>query len=118
MDNAPAIHFRGLIVERGAILARRRTIQVEHLPDSVTRPRAAGGGDPESRLADLLEALAADPEARPGEVWRFVEEKWEKALLRRTLDLTGGNQVKASELLGINRLTLRKKMRKYGLYEA
>jgi DNA-binding protein Fis len=44
-----------------------------------------------------------------------VEARWEKALLRRALEMTGGNQVKASELLGINRMTLRKKMEAYGL---
>ncbi|HEV3026842.1 MAG TPA: helix-turn-helix domain-containing protein [Planctomycetota bacterium] len=45
----------------------------------------------------------------------MVEARWERALLRRVLEQTGSNQVKAAELLGINRMTLRKKMELYGL---
>jgi DNA-binding protein Fis len=51
----------------------------------------------------------------PGDLYRHVEARWEKALLRRVLEQTGNNQVKAAELLGINRMTLRKKMELYGL---
>jgi DNA-binding protein Fis len=56
--------------------------------------------------------LAAGPK---GDVFRHVEAHWEKALIRRALEVSNGNQVKASELLGINRMTLRKKMDQYGL---
>jgi len=36
-------------------------------------------------------------------------------LLKRVLDLTGGNQLKASRILGINRNTLRTKLKHYGM---
>ena len=39
----------------------------------------------------------------------------EKPLIRETLRATGGNQIKAAEILGLNRNTLRKKMREYGI---
>ncbi|MCL4141320.1 UNVERIFIED_CONTAM: hypothetical protein GTU68_021016 [Idotea baltica] len=41
----------------------------------------------------------------------------EAPLLRATLAHTQGNQCRASEILGINRGTLRKKLKTYGLIE-
>ena len=35
----------------------------------------------------------------------------EKPLIERALELTGGNQIRAAEILGLNRNTLRKKIR-------
>jgi two-component system nitrogen regulation response regulator GlnG len=39
----------------------------------------------------------------------------ERPLIQRCLDATGGNQIRAAELLGLNRNTLRKKMKLLGL---
>ncbi len=44
-----------------------------------------------------------------GQLYTVVMNEVEKALLAETLKITGGNQKKASEILGINRNTLRKK---------
>jgi two-component system response regulator AtoC len=102
-------------IERGVVLSRKRTILPEHLPDSVLRPRSPGGGSTDARVAELVDAIALAPDAPRTGLFRIVEEKWERALLRRALEMTGGNQVRAAQLLGINRLTLRKKIARYGL---
>jgi len=39
----------------------------------------------------------------------------EKPLFRTVMDYTGGNQSQAAEILGINRGTLRKKLKSYKL---
>jgi len=39
----------------------------------------------------------------------------EKPLIEKTLERTYGNQIKAAELLGINRNTLRSKIKKLGI---
>jgi DNA-binding protein Fis len=44
-----------------------------------------------------------------GQLYALVMGEVEKVLLKETLTLTDGNQKKASEILGINRNTLRKK---------
>ena len=100
-------------IEGGSLLARGATIRPEHLPESITAPRAAGRGDLPSTVRELVERLAA--EGPKGGIFRHVEAQWEAAVLRWALNATSGNQVKASALLGINRMTLRKKMEGYGL---
>lgn len=45
-----------------------------------------------------------------------VLQEIERPLLAITLDECSGNQLRAAELLGLNRNTLRKKIRELGLY--
>jgi len=100
-------------IERGVVLAHGAPVRPEHLPESVRSPRPLGESDVEARVRELVEKLVQ--QAPSGDLFRAVEGRWEKALLRRVLEITEGNQVKASELLGINRATLRKKMDDYAL---
>ena len=51
----------------------------------------------------------------PGNLFDLVMDEVERPLLDAVLHHTRGNQSKASELLGLNRGTLRKKLRKHGL---
>ncbi len=50
-----------------------------------------------------------------GPLYRTVLARVEGPLLRHALALSGGNQLKAARLLGINRNTLRKRLRTLGL---
>jgi two-component system nitrogen regulation response regulator GlnG len=43
-------------------------------------------------------------------LYNLVIERVERPLIELTLRKTGGNQIKAAEILGINRNTLRKKI--------
>jgi DNA-binding NtrC family response regulator len=49
-------------------------------------------------------------------IYHHLQSGFEKALISAVLRHTGSNQVKASELLGISRNTLRDRISKYGLY--
>lgn len=51
----------------------------------------------------------------PENVHELIMSKVERPLLSQILRRVGGNQVHASRILGINRNTLRKKMKIYGL---
>ena len=53
----------------------------------------------------------------PSEIYNMVLGAMEKPLLAYILDRSAGNQTRAAEMLGINRNTLRKKIREYGLSE-
>ncbi len=54
----------------------------------------------------------------PGELYNLVIREVEEPLFRAVLGYVDGNQSRAAEVLGINRGTLRKKLREYGLHDA
>lgn len=53
----------------------------------------------------------------PGELYNLVMREVEEPLFRAVLGYVAGNQSRAAEVLGINRGTLRKKLREHGLTE-
>jgi Fis family transcriptional regulator len=52
---------------------------------------------------------------KPGDLYQLVLGEVERPLFEAVLDYTNGNQSEAAEILGINRGTLRKKLRNYKL---
>ncbi|HYB42541.1 MAG TPA: helix-turn-helix domain-containing protein [Candidatus Methylomirabilis sp.] len=63
-------------------------------------------------LPTVVRAVAV---SENGKLYRSVMGWVEQPLLRQALELSGGNQLKAARLLGINRNTLRKRLRLLGL---
>jgi Fis family transcriptional regulator len=51
----------------------------------------------------------------PGHLYELVMREVEEPLFRAVLDYSDGNQSRAAEILGINRGTLRKKLKVYGI---
>jgi Fis family transcriptional regulator, factor for inversion stimulation protein len=51
----------------------------------------------------------------PGHLYDLVMREVEEPLFRAVLDYAEGNQSRAADILGINRGTLRKKLRTYGI---
>lgn len=54
---------------------------------------------------------------RPGHLYQLVLREVEEPLFRAVLNYVDGNQSRAAEVLGLNRGTLRKKLREYGLHD-
>ncbi len=52
---------------------------------------------------------------RPAQLYDLVLREIEEPLFRAVLDYASGNQSQAAVILGINRGTLRKKLRQFGL---
>lgn len=54
---------------------------------------------------------------RPGDLYDLVMGEVEQPLFKAVMDYTGGNQSQAAGILGINRGTLRKKLKTYSLLQ-
>jgi len=54
-------------------------------------------------------------EEKRGELYKLVLEAIEKPLIEHMLERTEGNQLKAAKILGINRNTMRAKIKKLGI---
>jgi Fis family transcriptional regulator len=52
---------------------------------------------------------------RPGQLYDLVMREVEEPLFRSVLGYAEGNQSRAADILGINRGTLRKKLKSYGI---
>ena len=73
-------------------------------------------GEFERLVVSALPALVREEGTTDrGRLYRTVMARVELPLLRHVLQLSGGNQLKAARLLGINRNTLRKRLRVLGL---
>ncbi|MEM7433056.1 MAG: DNA-binding transcriptional regulator Fis [Pseudomonadota bacterium] len=68
--------------------------------------------------ADALEVYFENLNGdRPGDLYDLVIGEVERPLFKAVLDYTRGNQSQAAGILGINRGTLRKKLRTYSLIQ-
>ena len=54
-------------------------------------------------------------EIRKGAVYKAILEMVERPLIEYALGRTGGNQLMAARILGINRNTIRSKVKKFGI---
>jgi len=69
----------------------------------------------EKELSHLLEIPFQTKDRLKGELHQKIIELVERHLIEKALREVGNNQVKAAELLGINRITLRKRLKDFGL---
>lgn len=68
----------------------------------------------EEALNSYFASLNGD---RPGDLYDLVLGEVEKPLFKAVMDYTSGNQSQAAGILGINRGTLRKKLKTYSLLQ-
>ena len=108
------------VVKRAALLTTSSTILPEHLPDLLGSSDTKGGDGAipsfedllESRLAEFVRQMCAK---RKGDLYSVLLHRFERPLLHLVLKETQGNQMRAAQVLGINRNTLRKKILELGL---
>ena len=106
------------VMKRAMVLATSSVILPHHLPESLH-----GGTKDEDdayNLRRLVERRAralllnVQP-AGSGDIYHCILHEVERHLLQVVLDETDGNQLRTADLLGINRNTLRKKVRELGI---
>jgi two-component system nitrogen regulation response regulator GlnG len=105
------------VIQHAMVMASGGVILPEHLPvaPGPARPPVAEGTLEqlvEQKLAECIRGLGRRESAN---LYDLLIGLVERPLLRAVLRETGGNQLRAAALLGINRNTLRKKLRQLGL---
>jgi two-component system nitrogen regulation response regulator GlnG len=105
------------VVQRAMVMATDGVILPEHLPIGPVSAAASVAVDAtleeiiERKLMECVRGL----DRNRANLYDLVIGLVEKPLLRAVLRETGGNQVRAAQILGINRNTLRKKLTEHGI---
>jgi len=102
---------------RAAVLARVRTLLNEDFSLSCGKGAAAGTtlGLEDAVRRRVWELLESQGSKSTGTLYDTVLAAIERPLIALVLERVGGNQVKAADVLGINRNTLRKKITDLGI---
>ena len=100
---------------RAAVLAPGRTLTPADLQLSEATPPPPLSGSLADTLRSAVAALVRDPDRPAKEMHAAVVAAVERPLIELILEQTGGNQLRAADLLGINRNTLRKKITSLGI---
>jgi two-component system nitrogen regulation response regulator GlnG len=115
--------LENLVRRLGALYAdeniSKEIVQAElNIADRQAMPTIDGGpmdvsSAVETHVAQVLREH--EPKLPPAGLYQRVIDKVEAPLIAMVLNACGGNQIKASELLGLNRNTLRKKIRAHSI---
>ena len=105
------------VVQHAMVMAAGGVILPEHLPiTAAPRSRSVAAGTLEQLVEEKLAACVRGLGTRESaNLYDLMLGLVERPLLQAVLRETGGNQLRAAALLGINRNTLRKKLRALGL---
>ncbi len=106
------------VVQRAMVMATTGVILPEHLPIGPVSAAASVAIDAtleEIIERKLLECVRGLREHASANLYDLMIGLVEKPLLRAVLRETSGNQVRAAQILGINRNTLRKKLTEHGI---
>lgn len=96
-------------VFRAALLSREERIDAGSVQQLLADAPVADVGSP-ANFAGALDAWLVAAKPGPGSLYHQALAAFERPLFEHALRETGGNQLRAAQLLGINRNTLRKRL--------
>jgi len=99
-------------IKRACVVASGDVITRNDVAASLAGSHPVAAGEPGGSLEEVVRRLLQDRLAmtqQSGSAFHDIVTRVEELLAAEALQITRGNQVKASELLGLNRATLRKK---------
>jgi two-component system nitrogen regulation response regulator GlnG len=97
-------------IYRLALIAREETIDADTVEAVLGSVPTTEEGGTELGFAGALESWLRVTPVREGQLYHDALAELERPLIAHALAETGGNQLRAARLLGINRNTLRKRM--------
>ncbi len=106
------------VVYRLALMAREERIDAASVSDIIgpeAAPALMSQGEGQGGFGGALSQWLAAESPPPGMVYHRALAAFERPLIEYALGRTGGNQLRAAQLLGINRNTLRKRIGELGL---
>lgn len=106
------------VVYRLALMAREERIDADAVTDIIGGeivPASVPSGERQGGFDSALTTWLAGENPPPGALYHRALAAFEKPLIEYALGRTGGNQLRAAQLLGINRNTLRKRIGELGL---
>ena len=116
VDALAALSWRGNVRElrnvvfRLALNARQDAIDRTLVEEVLAGENHSTDAETSDSFASALDAFLAEASPRPGTLYHAALARFEKPLIEHALRSMDGNQLRAAELLGINRNTLRKKL--------
>ncbi|MCH2126753.1 MAG: sigma-54 dependent transcriptional regulator [Pirellulaceae bacterium] len=106
-------------IERAVVMAESDELTVELLPEEVlgTRPRTGNvrGADIEALTHELVQQGITSCEGDDGDIHAKIVNRVERETIAQVMLACNNVQTKAASQLGINRNTLHKKLKDYGL---
>ena len=103
-------------VQRACLLSQNQALQLSDFPVLRDQSDPVEDDGLETLIANKLRSALLQKEIEEiSDLYTMVLEQMERPLLRIVREKTRGNQLRAAEVLGINRNTLRKKIRLLGL---
>jgi DNA-binding NtrC family response regulator len=102
------------LIKRIMIMQSDQAITPEHIAIALPTEQTQSGMPIQSSWENLIEQELRALGDKSGLHAHFME-KLERPLIENVLEQCGGNQLRAAEILGINRNTLHKKMKSLGL---
>ncbi|MGK0236794.1 MAG: nitrogen regulation protein NR(I) [Candidatus Pelagisphaera sp.] len=111
---------------RKALLEREGyAISVSSIQHAITKRKSSSNPQPDNSppasTEDNFKSIASQAieAARSGEATDaldWINDRMERAIYSLAIEQSGGNQAKAARWLGVSRITMREKLRKYGMH--